>query len=72
MVPPGRRRPIRQIPGTHTNVQLPPLTGEEPEWMRLSTVVGAPAGSGVFRDHRAWHGATPNLRYVRRKAKAAA
>ena len=29
--------------------------------MRLSTLVGAPAGSGVFRDNRAWHGATPNL-----------
>ena len=29
--------------------------------MRLSTLVGAPAGSGVFRDTRAWHGATPNL-----------
>ena len=54
-------RPIRQIPGTHTNVQLPPPTDEEPEWMRLSTLVGAPAGSGIFRDHRAWHGATPNL-----------
>jgi len=53
--------PIRQIPGTHTNVQLPPSSAEEPEWMRLSTLVGAPAGSGIFRDHRAWHGATPNL-----------
>ena len=29
--------------------------------MRLSTLVGATAGSGVFRDNRAWHGATPNL-----------
>ena len=29
--------------------------------MRLSTLVGAPAGAGVFRDNRAWHGATPNL-----------
>ena len=27
--------------------------------MRLSTLVGAPAGAGVFRDHRAWHGAPP-------------
>jgi len=53
--------PIRQIPGTHANVQLPPSSEEEPEWMRLSTLVGAPAGSGIFRDHRAWHGATPNL-----------
>mmetsp|Transcript_16701 Transcript_16701/g.47620 ORF Transcript_16701/g.47620 Transcript_16701/m.47620 type:complete len:449 (-) Transcript_16701:142-1488(-) len=53
--------PIRQIPGTHANVQIPPSSAEEPEWMRLSTLVGAPAGSGIFRDHRAWHGATPNL-----------
>merc|ERR1719401_2295106 len=53
--------PIRQIPGTHTNVQYPPSSEDEPEWMRLSTLVGAPAGSGIFRDHRAWHGATPNL-----------
>jgi hypothetical protein len=29
--------------------------------MRWSTLVGAPAGAGVFRDNRAWHGATPNL-----------
>ena len=34
---------------------------DEPEWMRLSTLVGAPAGAGVFRDIRAWHGGTPNL-----------
>ena len=53
--------PIRQIPGSHT-WQMPPLPPEdEPEWMRLSTLVGAPAGSGVFRDNRAWHGGTPNL-----------
>jgi len=24
-------------------------------------LVGAPAGAGVFRDTRAWHGGTPNL-----------
>ncbi len=53
--------PIRQIPGTHTTVQRPPTPEEEPEWMRLSTLVGAPAGAGVIRDNRAWHGATPNL-----------
>ena len=29
--------------------------------MRRSTLVGAPAGAGVIRDNRAWHGATPNL-----------
>ncbi len=53
--------PIRQIPGTHTLQQSPPPPGEEPDWMRHSTLVGATAGSGVFRDNRAWHGATPNL-----------
>jgi ectoine hydroxylase-related dioxygenase (phytanoyl-CoA dioxygenase family) len=56
--------PIRQIPGSHANVQMPPQSADEPEWMRLSTLVGAPAGSGIFRDHRAWHGAvkpTSNL-----------
>ncbi len=53
--------PIRHIPGTHATQQSPPSPEEEPEWMRLSTLVGAPAGAGVFRDNRAWHGATPNL-----------
>lgn len=53
--------PIRQIPGTQTRAGAPPSQADEPEWMRLSTLVGAPAGAGVFRDNRAWHGATPNL-----------
>ncbi len=53
--------PIRQIAGTQTRAQKAPTLAEEPEWMRLSTLVGAPAGAGVFRDNRAWHGATPNL-----------
>ena len=53
--------PIRQIPGTQAAVQPPPPQGEEPDWMRHSTLVGAKAGAGVFRDNRAWHGATPNL-----------
>ena len=53
--------PIREIPGTHTATSPPPKPEEEPEWMRLSTLVGAPAGSAIFRDVRAWHGATPNL-----------
>lgn len=53
--------PIRQIPGTHKTGDPPPSQPDEPEWMRLSTLVGAPAGAGVFRDNRAWHGATPNL-----------
>jgi hypothetical protein len=53
--------PIRQIPGTHTTVQRPPSPRFEPAWMKTSTLVGVPAGAGVFRDTRAWHGATPNL-----------
>ncbi len=53
--------PVRQIPGTHGRVPSPPKLADEPEWMRLSTLVGARAGAGVFRDNRAWHGATPNL-----------
>ena len=53
--------PIRQIPGTHTNLSPPPSIYDEPEWMRLSTLVGAPAGSAIFRDTRCWHGASPNL-----------
>ena len=53
--------PIRQIAGTQSAAYGPPTPQEEPEWMRLSTLVGAPAGAGVFRDNRAWHGATPNL-----------
>ena len=51
--------PIRQIPGTHTAQQPPPITDDEPDWMRHSTLVGASAGAGIFRDNRAWHGATP-------------
>ena len=54
--------PIRQIPGTHAATQPPPVPEHEPEWMRLSTLVGVPAGgAGILRDTRAWHGATPNL-----------
>ena len=53
--------PIRQIPGTQTRPDNPPTQADEPDWMRLSTLVGAPAGAGVFRDIRAWHGATPNV-----------
>lgn len=53
--------PIRHIPGTQTRPESPPSQADEPEWMRLSTLVGAPAGAGVFRDVRAWHGATPNV-----------
>jgi phytanoyl-CoA dioxygenase PhyH len=53
--------PIRQIAGTQGRVPSPPSLHDEPEWMRLSTLVGAKAGAGVIRDNRAWHGATPNL-----------
>ncbi|HEY5107688.1 MAG TPA: phytanoyl-CoA dioxygenase family protein [Caulobacteraceae bacterium] len=53
--------PIRHIPGTQARPGRPPTQAEEPDWMRLSTLVGAPAGAAVFRDNRAWHGATPNL-----------
>ena len=53
--------PIRQIPGTHWSMEPPPSQRDEPAWMRYSTLVGGPAGAGVFRDNRAWHGATPNL-----------
>jgi hypothetical protein len=53
--------PIRHIPGTQARAGRPPLQADEPDWMRWSTLVGAPAGSGVFRDPRAWHGGTPNV-----------
>ena len=41
--------PIRQIPGSHTLQQHPPPPGDEPDWMKHSTLVGATAGSGVFQ-----------------------
>jgi hypothetical protein len=53
--------PIRHIPGTQARAGSPPAQADEPDWMRWSTLVGAPAGSGVFRDPRAWHGGTPNV-----------
>jgi hypothetical protein len=53
--------PTRQIPGTqHSRAPIPKLR-DEPEWMRLSTVCPATAGSIQIRDVRAWHGGTPNL-----------
>ncbi len=53
--------PLRQIPGTqHSHEEIPTLE-EEPEWMKLSTLCPAQAGSVVIRDPRAWHGGTPNL-----------
>ena len=53
--------PTRQIPGTQNSRAPIPTLDEEPEWMRLSTVCPAPAGSIMIRDVRAWHGGTPNL-----------
>lgn len=53
--------PTRQIPGTQNSRARIPNLEEEPEWMRLSTVCPAPAGSIMIRDTRAWHGGTPNL-----------
>jgi ectoine hydroxylase-related dioxygenase (phytanoyl-CoA dioxygenase family) len=53
--------PIRQIPGTqHSRAPIPSLAAE-PQWMKISTVNPAPAGSVLIRDVRAWHGGTPNL-----------
>ena len=53
--------PIRQIPATQRARAPIPGLADEPEWMKLSTVCPAPAGTAVFRDIRAWHGGTPNL-----------
>lgn len=53
--------PIRQIPGTQRSRAPIPNLANEPEWMKLSTVCPAPAGTAVFRDIRAWHGGTPNV-----------
>ncbi len=53
--------PTRQIPGSQHSREPFPTLDEEPEWMRLSTVCPAPAGSAQIRDVRAWHGGTPNL-----------
>jgi ectoine hydroxylase-related dioxygenase (phytanoyl-CoA dioxygenase family) len=53
--------PTRQIPGTQNSRHPIPNLYDEPEWMKLSTLCPAPAGSAIFRDLRAWHGGTPNL-----------
>ena len=53
--------PTRQIPGTQHSHEPMPSLEDEPEWMKLSTVCPAPAGSVLIRDVRAWHGGTPNL-----------
>ena len=41
--------------------EAPPKVADEPDWMKLSTVMGLKAGGVVFRDLRAWHGGTPNV-----------
>jgi hypothetical protein len=46
--------PIRQIPGTQATRDQPPGIDSEPEWMKLSTVLGLKAGGVIFRDLRAW------------------
>jgi len=53
--------PTRQIPGTQNSRDPIPNLADEPEWMKLSTLCHAPAGSAIFRDLRAWHGGTPNI-----------
>lgn len=53
--------PTRQIPGTQYSRAPIPTLEQEQEWMRLSTVCPAPAGTIMIRDVRAWHGGTPNL-----------
>ncbi len=58
--------PTRQIPGSQRSQAPIPTLDEEPEWMRLSTVCPAPAGSAQIRDVRAWHGGTPNVSDERR------
>ena len=51
----------RQIAGTQHSQEPIPTLETEPEWMKLSAVCPAPAGSVMIRDVRAWHGGTPNL-----------
>ncbi|MGZ4722621.1 MAG: phytanoyl-CoA dioxygenase family protein [Ilumatobacteraceae bacterium] len=60
--------PTRQIPGTQNSRHPIPNLHDEPEWMKLSTLCPAPAGSAIFRDLRAWHGGTPNLSQAVRAA----
>ena len=51
----------RQIAGTQHSHEPIPTLETEPEWMKLSVVCPAPAGSVMIRDVRAWHGGTPNV-----------
>lgn len=50
---------IRQIPGTHRSRNPIPTLEEEPSWMKNS-IICAPAGTGLIRDVRCWHGGTAN------------
>ena len=50
---------IRFIPCTHRSQEKIPSLDEEPVWMKTNTVC-APAGTGVVRDVRCWHGGTAN------------
>jgi ectoine hydroxylase-related dioxygenase (phytanoyl-CoA dioxygenase family) len=50
---------IRFIPGTQRSHHPIPSLEEEPEWMQNS-IVCAPAGTGIIRDVRCWHGGTAN------------
>ena len=40
--------PIRQIPGTHMTREMPPEVADEPEWMKLSTVLPSSAPSPIY------------------------
>ena len=51
--------PTRFVRGTHRNRHPIPALDEEPNWMQESVLV-APAGTGLIRDVRCWHGGTPN------------
>ena len=60
--------PTRQVPGTqHSKLPIPSV-GEEPDWMRYSTVSPAPAGCALIRDIRAWHGPSANCMEQTRQA----
>jgi hypothetical protein len=71
-LPDGRPHAREQADPTdprHAELEGPiPNLADEPEWMKLSTLCPAPAGSGIFRDLRCWHGGTPNLSHEVRAA----
>jgi hypothetical protein len=53
--------PIWQMLGSQWSRSPMPNLAKEPDWMKLSNVCPAPAGTAIFRDIRAWHGGTPSL-----------